>query len=266
MSALSVGRIAPSGKVTLRLIPARPSDLPTRWGLIGRRGSLVERELNRLRALFERLKSPNALWQETARLENLLGLPPAEPTFRDEDRLRVLQQYFKVLSARTLGKLAGVMVVDAALALDMIYGDGRIWKLGIVSRKVVTTAGVNFLVDALQNIVEPEILKYHGIGTGAVAEAVGDTALGIELTTQYNPDGTRATGNLAEGASANIFHTEGTNTLDSGAPAVTEHGVFSQALVGGTLLDRSVFAAINLNGVNGDGLLSKYELTLSAGG
>jgi hypothetical protein len=48
---------------------------------------------------------------------------------------------------------------------------------------------------------------------------------------------------------------------------VTEHGIFMQAATGGgTLWDRSVFAAINLTGANGDGLQSTYVLTCTAGG
>ena len=35
---------------------------------------------------------------------------------------------------------------------------------------------------------------------------------------------------------------------------------------GGILFDRSVFAAINLNGANGDGLQSTYSFTLASGG
>lgn len=149
------------------------------------------------------------------------------------------------------------------LSLAKILRDGTRIEYGLASARVVTTAGVNFLVDAMQGTVEPEILKYHGIGTGTNAEAVGDTALQTELTTQYNPDSTRATGTLAEGASANIFRTVGTNTVDS-AVAITEHGIFSQAATGGgTLLDRTVFSVINL--ADGDSLQSTYELTFSAG-
>ena len=137
--------------------------------------------------------------------------------------------------------------------------------LGLASTRVVTTVGVNFIVDAFQNIVEVENLKYHGIGTGSTAEAVGDTALVTELTTEYNPNSTRATGTTTEGASANIYRTVGTNTLD-GTPgaALREHGIFDQAsTAGGTLLDRTVFAAITLS--SGDGLSSTYDLTLTAG-
>ncbi|MGE3176768.1 MAG: hypothetical protein AB7O32_04825, partial [Vicinamibacterales bacterium] len=96
------------------------------------------------------------------------------------------------------------------------------------------------------------------------AEAVGDTALVTESTTILNPDSTRATGTLAEGASANIFRSVGTVTFD-GSGAITEHGLFSQAATGGgVLFDRSVFAAINV--ASGDSIQFTYDATLTAGG
>lgn len=154
-----------------------------------------------------------------------------------------------------------------SLYARVLTGAGDEIDLGLVSVRVVTTAGVNFLVDAFQGSVEPELFRYHGIGTGTTAAAVGDTGLQTELTTEYNPNSTRATGTLTEGASANIFRTVGTNTLDSGTPAVTEHGILTQAATGGgTLLDRHVFSAINLDGTQGDGLQTTYDLTISAGG
>jgi len=138
-------------------------------------------------------------------------------------------------------------------------------NLGLASLRVVTTAGVNFLVDAFQNTTELEILKYHALGTGNTAEAAGDTALVTELTTEYTGN-VRATGTTTEGASANIYRSVGTNTLDSGTPAVVEHGLMSQAATGGgTLWDRSVFSAVNLNGANGDGLQTTYDATFAAG-
>lgn len=137
----------------------------------------------------------------------------------------------------------------------------------VVSRKVITTAGVNFLADAFQNSVEIELMNFHGIGTGTTAAVIGDTDVETELTTEYNPNSTRDTGTQGEGSSANIYQTVGLNTLDSGTPAVTEHGVLSSATVGaGTLWDRHVFSAINLDGTAGDGLQSTYEATFSAGG
>lgn len=149
------------------------------------------------------------------------------------------------------------------LWLTLIRADGEPVELGLASMRVVTTAGVNFLVDAMQGIVEPEILKFHGIGTTNTAEAAGDTALAAEVTTGLNPDSTRATGSLGEGASANIFRTVGTNTVDA-TLAIVEHGLFSQAATGGgTLFDRSIFAAVNL--VSADQIQTTYDLTLTAG-
>lgn len=136
--------------------------------------------------------------------------------------------------------------------------------LGLAGTKVVTDDGVDFIVDAFQNSVEIEDLKYHGIGTGSTAENQTDSALVTELTTEYTGN-VRATGTTTEGASTNIYRTVGTNTLD-GTPgaALREHGIFDQAATGGgTLLDRTVYAAITLS--SGDALQSTYDLTLTAG-
>ena len=168
-----------------------------------------------------------------------------------------------IIACRVLGRAVGLVWIESALRLKVIRADGSIVDYGVVSRRVVTNAGVAFIVDAFQNLVELELLRFHGIGTGAVAEAVGDTALGAELTTQYNPDNTRATGSLTESA-ANVYRTVGTNAVDA-AVAITEHGILSQAATGGgTLLDRSVFAAINL--ASGDSLQSTFDLTVTSGG
>ena len=128
------------------------------------------------------------------------------------------------------------------------------------SPNLIVNAGENFLVDAWQNSVELENMKYHGIGTTNTAAAEGDTALAAELSTVYNPDNTRATGSLTEGASANIFRTVGTNTVD-GSAAVVEWGLFSQAATGGgTLWSRVVFSTINL--ASADSLQTTYDLTV----
>ena len=170
-------------------------------------------------------------------------------------------------------RLSATLVIESRLHLTVLRGKHSLenWKdrrpledYGWVGWKLVTTAGVNYLVDGFQNSVEIENFKYHGIGTGSTAEASADTTLVTELTTEYNPDSTRATGSLTEGASANIFRTVGTNTLD-GTPgaALREHGIFSAAAAG-TLLDRTVYSAITLS--SGDSLQSTYDLTCSAGG
>lgn len=159
--------------------------------------------------------------------------------------------------------------------IDPFHPDKRIWDFkvedyGIVGWKSITDAGVGFLVDAWQNSVELENMKYHGIGTGTTAEAVtgSGSALVTELTTEYNPDSTRATGSLTEGATALVFRSVGTNTLD-GTPgaAIREHALCSSATVGaGVTWDRTLMASPGLGLSSGDALQSTYDMTGTSGG
>jgi nitrous oxidase accessory protein NosD len=148
----------------------------------------------------------------------------------------------------------GRIVPVGRLYAEVIRRDGTRKRFGLVSTRVVTTAGVNAIVDAFQNTVELENFKFHGMGTGSTAENASDTALVTEVET-------RATGSQTEGASANIYRTVGTITATA-SRAVVEHGIFS-ASSAGTLLDRSVFSVINL--ANGDSIQFTYDLTLPAG-
>lgn len=187
---------------------------------------------------------------------------------------RIVRECFAYLPADLAGELLdrimSCAVVESALSIvvfrgrDPLYGRPfAIEDYGEVGHKVVTDVGVGFIVDAFQNSVELETMKYHGLGTGSTAENQTDTALVTELTTEYTSN-VRATGTTAEGASANIYSTVATNTLD-GTPgaALREHGVFS-ANAAGVLLDRTVYSAITLS--SGDSLQSTYQLTLSANG
>lgn len=166
--------------------------------------------------------------------------------------------------SRLLGRVTGLVRIESRLSLRLVSADGRITDFGTVSRRVVTTVGAGFIVDAFQNLVELENMKYHGFGTGTNAESSGDTALQTELTTEYATNNTRPTGTTTEGASANIYRTVATLSPDANV-AITEHGVFDQAAnSGGTLLDRSKFSVINLVG-SVDSLQATYELTIVAG-
>lgn len=131
---------------------------------------------------------------------------------------------------------------------------GELVDLGLVSTKVVTDVGVQFIVDAFQNSTEVETMHFHGSGTGTTAEAAGDTALVTEVES-------RANGSTTEGGSANVYRTVGTVGYTA-SRAITEHGIFS-ASTGGTLLDRSVFSAINV--ANGDSIEFTYDLTFPSG-
>lgn len=238
--AQSEGRVGPSGEVGLRVVRGGVVLPPSESWV---RGMVDADDILDLGFPDKSLDNETNSWRKSNRAQ--------------------MNEAYRRLKDTNWAKKKGLPVFFSSLFLRVIRGDGSILPLGLASCRLVTTAGVGFIVDAFQNIVELEIMKFHAIGTGTNAEATGDTALQTELTTQYNPDNTRATGTTTENG-ANIYRTVGTNTVDASA-AITEHGILSQAAVaGGVLLDRSVFSAVNL--ANGDSLESTYDLTLTAGG
>lgn len=166
--------------------------------------------------------------------------------------------------AKQFSALTGIPTITSELSLRLVRANGERIDYGVVSRRVVTDAGVAFLVDDWDNNGQDiSTLNFHGMGTGTTAEAAGDTALVTESTTALNPDSTRATGTRSQPA-ANQYRTVGTLTFDASA-AITEHGIFSQAATGGgTLWDRSVFSAINV--VSGDSIQATYTVTANSGG
>lgn len=151
------------------------------------------------------------------------------------------------------------------LWLSHIDLSGQVTDLGLVSCRVVTTTGVGFIVDAFQNLTELENMKYHGLGTGTTAEASSQTALVTELTTQYSTSSTRPTGTTGEkSGDSTTYETTATITV-SASVAATEHGLFSQAATGGgVMMDRSLFAAVNL--ASGESIAATYDLQFPAGG
>lgn len=153
-------------------------------------------------------------------------------------------------------RLFGAPVLLGSLSAVLMRRDGTSIDYGVVGRRVVTTAYVNFLVDELQSSqATHSTFLYHDSGTGATAEAAGDTGLGTKVETG------RATGTQTEGASANIYRSVGTISYTA-TRAITEHGLFS-ASTAGTLMDRTVFTAVNV--VSGDSIQFTYELTATAG-
>lgn len=223
------GTVAPSGDVTMR-VSRPPAREPGFWAI-----------------LWSALPKPGMSWAMAWW------------------KVRNLPNIWRGLWRIGLAKLFTIPTHYGVLSVTVFRGAGGIEEYGIVSCRVVTDAGVAYIVDAFQNSVELENEKYHGYGTGTTAEAAGDTALVTELTTQYATDNTRPTGTTTEGATANIYRTVATLDPDADV-AITEHGVFSQASnAGGTLLDRSKFSAINLSGAGGDTLQSTYDLTFTSG-
>lgn len=183
--------------------------------------------------------------------------------FQNRTRWNYWLGWFNVMVARLFSGLTGIPTITSELALRVRKASGEWIDYGVVSYRVVTDAGVAFLVaDWNANGQDISTMNFHGIGTGATAEAAGDTALVTESTTALNPDSTRATGTRSQPA-ANQYRTVGTLTADASI-ACTEHGIFSQAATGGgTLWDRSVFSTVNL--ASGDSLQSTYTCTVNSG-
>jgi hypothetical protein len=181
---------------------------------------------------------------------------------------------WRTANFRHLMRGARRVLLARTLKLPCFYGslylthfrNGEPLELGLASMRVVTDTGVGSIVDAFMNTFELESYDFHGFGTGGTAEAASQTALVTEETTQYVVDNTRPTGTPSEQAT-NIYRSVATYSPDSGGTrAITEHGLFSQAATGGgVMLDRSLFAAVNLI-AGSDSLQSTYDFTVTAGG
>lgn len=179
-------------------------------------------------------------------------------------RWTFVKAWLAVHVVRPLANWMGLTTMYAELSAVLFCADGSTVNYGTLGYRVITDAGVAYLVDDWDGgASDLNLLDFHGCGTGTTAEAAGDTALVTESTTALNPDNTRATGTNSQPA-ANQFRTIGTLTFDASA-AITEHGIFSQAATGGgTLWDRTVFSAINV--VSGDSIQFTYTCTVSSGG
>jgi len=166
------------------------------------------------------------------------------------------------LALELVDAIRSTCLIESSLRLQHQHGR-YVDDHGVVSRKVITDAGAAAVVNAFRNTVELETFNFHGLGTGAGAEAVGNTTLTAELTTQYSTDNVRPTG-VQSAPAANQYQSVATITVDANV-SITEHGLFSQAAVpGGTLWDRSLFTALALN--SGDSIIATYVATVTSGG
>lgn len=102
-----------------------------------------------------------------------------------------------------------------------------------------------------------QAFKFHGLGTSGTAAGETQTGCQTELTTQYNPDSTRATGSQTNNG-ANIYRTVGTNTVD--ATAAVQEWCLMDASSAGNMWSRITFTTINL--AASDSLQTTYDLTI----
>lgn len=119
-----------------------------------------------------------------------------------------------------------------ALKVVVTGPDGQI-KDSREFKNLVVTAGKTWI--AARMVGAPAVMSHMAVGTGAVAAAAGDTALGTELTRVA----------LTSGTSAGAVATYVANyPAGTGTGALTEAGVLN-AGAAGTMLCRTVFPVVN---------------------
>jgi len=204
------------------------------------------------------------------------GLPRAgQPTHVREWKTRQAGEFLHglagVKAAHKVARRHGLMAPYGLLWLNKITAQGEQTDYGLVSCKIITTDGVDYIANAFAATASYTIsnFNFHGLGTGATAAVVGDRALGTELTTQYQTDNTRpASGSRTKGGTG-IYTSVGTVTVDASVSA-TEWGLFTQAATGAqsqpanSMLDRVVYSVVNL--ASGDSLQATFTLTFPNGG
>jgi len=159
---------------------------------------------------------------------------------------------------KALGVLGGGVIICHTELIARKIVDGEYTDVcRVVKDKVVTDAFVALIIDTLvAGDAGLANFKYHAWGTGVTAENKTQTALITEGAE------TRATGSLVdEGAT---YKSVGTLTCNATPKALREHGLFNQEAVGGTLMDRTLFDAINV--VEGNQVEFTFTITFTSGG
>lgn len=154
--------------------------------------------------------------------------------------------------------------IGGVLNISQIRDGQTIWHSAFPIPNQIINAGETALRDCFGGTGTPtctavQAFKYHGLGTSSAAIAETDTGCTTELSTQYNPDNTRATGSQTNNG-ANVYRTVGTNTIDA-TVTVQEFCLMSQAATGGgTMWTRILTGGISL--VSGDSVQTTYDLTI----
>lgn len=179
-------------------------------------------------------------------------------------KLRNAKNVLPGLARGWIANALGMNHISSRLYATLIHANGERINYGLVSTRMITTAFCEYMVDNLQaEVAAWGDFKYHDSGTGVGAEAIGDTTMGT-FSTEMVGD-IRGVGTQIDGASAVQYRSVATITYDGAGGAITEHGLFNNTrAAGGTLMDRSVFAAINV--VAADSIEFTFTLTCTAGG
>ena len=129
----------------------------------------------------------------------------------------------------------------------------------VEKKNLVTSAGKAAVAGLVGNTGSVGAFTYLAVGTGTTAAAVGDTALGAEITTNGLARAAATVSRVTTSVTNDTLQLTYTWTA-TGASAVTELGALNAAS-SGTLLGRQVFSAINTS--NGFSLTLTYRFQFS---
>ena len=153
------------------------------------------------------------------------------------------------------GSFGESLPVRGHVLVELFGPDGEL-KAHREIDNLVVDAGESHIADQLSSSPGGAAMGWMAIGTGATAPAFGNTALGTEIDRNALTSRTDSAnvvtyvGNWAAG--------DGTNS------AITEAGIFNQSSVGGTMLARATFTAINKGA--SDTLAITWTLTVGTAG
>lgn len=191
-----------------------------------------------------------------------LGSPP-RPTdevvaWRAANVPHLARGHERVVTARS----NGLPHIYGLLWLSKRQRDGTIVDYGLASMRLVTNAGLTWLVQCFLGEEDILSLQYHGIGASDIPESPEDEDLVDELGQNYPIEDLRAVGSSTE-VNDTTFRSVG-NCQVADDVSVREHGVFTHGTVGqGVLFDRSTFTTVPLEA--GEAIQMTYDLVLSAG-
>ena len=187
-----------------------------------------------------------------------------------------ISSWLAVVFAKAFSRLTGIPTLTSELRATQMV-NGRVIDYGVLSRRVITTAGCEYIVDAWNNSTTAplDVMKYQGCGVGTGAEAIGDTALGTECSAAGVIDATLCTGGAYRPAStmsqpsSRVIQLAASIGFDGPATPgatgyITEHGIFSAAS-SGTLMDRSSWTA-PISVVDDSVISFVYTCTFTPGG
>ena len=144
-------------------------------------------------------------------------------------------------------------VLDGKYFIKLYGPDGEL-KESREGHNVVTTVGKEWIASLLRSAAlaaATNTARYIAIGSDSTAEAVGNTAMGTELSRQSAS---------VTYTSGGIYELTATFATGSGTGSIYEYGLFSSS-TGGTLISRDTEALITKSAL--DTLVVTYQLTFS---